>query len=639
MALTRNLSAIWIAALALALSSTCAFAQQGEPQGAIPLAMKPSWIPTGNLSTGREYHTATLLPDGQVLVIGGQAWEISGNAGWYTGPKNSAEIYDPVTGTWSPTGILNIARSRTTTATLLPTGQVLVTGGTETGSAELYDPATGRWRRTSSLITARSGHTATLLPNGRVLIVGGTQGGDSRTGLPNYVRSAELYDPATETWSNAEAPSTSPSFHTTLRLPSGNLLTIGLRSHSAYIANRDCTKLAELYNLATGRWSASTSSPVFGCALGQDDRTRATQLASGLVLVTGGGRAHLYNPATGEWSDTIAPTLAGSGHTLTLLANGQVLVTGGHAGDDSVVAAELYDPVTGTWVATVALSRNRAAHSATLLPTGKVLVAGGFDGNCCDWRYTLDATDLFDVGSGAVTSVSAASYGIMGLAREGIAVGFGNSLAMTSMQAATHPPPQQLAGTTVRVKDSAGVERLAPLFFVSPTQVSYQVPPGTAAGAATVTITSGDGTVSTGVSLIHTTAPSLFTANGDGRGVAAAVVRRLRADGSSRDEPVAWFVAEQNRFMTLPIDLGPATDRILLILFGTGIRFRSSLSAVIATIGGTYAEVISAEAQPDFAGVDQVEVLIPRNLAGRGEVDVLLTVDAQMANPVRINIK
>ena len=98
-----------------------AFAQQGEPR----------WIPTGKLSTGREYHTATLLRDGRVLVIGGYAWEISGNTGRQTGPKNSAEIYDPDTLTWHSTGSLNIARSGTTTATLLPTGQVLVTGGME----------------------------------------------------------------------------------------------------------------------------------------------------------------------------------------------------------------------------------------------------------------------------------------------------------------------------------------------------------------------------------------------------------------------------------------------------------------------------------------------------------------------------
>ena len=164
------------------------------------------------------------------------------------------------------------------------------------------------------------------------------------------------------------------------------------------------------------------------------------------------------------------------------------------------------------------------------------------------------------------------------------------------------------------------------------------MPPGTAAGAANVTIIGGDGAVSSGVLLIRTIAPSLFTANGDGQGLAAAFVRRVKADGSSSDQPIAQFDTAQGNYVPLPIDLGPQTDRVFLILFGTGIRFRSSLSSVIATIGGVYAEVSFAGAHPGFVGVDQVNVLLPRSLAGRGEVDVLLTVDAQLANPVRINL-
>jgi uncharacterized protein (TIGR03437 family) len=154
-----------------------------------------------------------------------------------------------------------------------------------------------------------------------------------------------------------------------------------------------------------------------------------------------------------------------------------------------------------------------------------------------------------------------------------------------------------------------------------------------------VTVAGEGGAVSAGSLLVHKVAPGLFTANGDGQGVAAALLRRVRADGSSLDEPVAQFDAEQNRFVPRPIDLGPETDRAFLILFGTGIRFRSSLSAVIATVGGMYAEVSSVDVFPDFPGVDQVNVVLPRGLAGRGEVDVLLTVDAQTANPVRIRIQ
>jgi len=154
-----------------------------------------------------------------------------------------------------------------------------------------------------------------------------------------------------------------------------------------------------------------------------------------------------------------------------------------------------------------------------------------------------------------------------------------------------------------------------------------------------VTITSGDGAVSTGVMLVNAVAPSLFTANGDGQGVVAALALRIKADGSQQLEPVAQIDAAQNKFIARPLDLGPETDQVYLILFGTGIRQRNALSSAIATIGGEYAEVSFAGAQGAFGGLDQVNVRVPRSLAGRGEVDVLLMVEAQMANAARVTIK
>ncbi len=309
--------------------------------------------------------------------------------------------------------------------------------------------------------------------------------------------------------------------------------------------------------------------------------------------------------------------------------------------EQSVSSAEIYDPATGTWSLTNALNPSRRSHRATLLLDGKVLVAGGFN-NPGDVPNFLKSAVLFDLGlpqSGTVTSVSAASYRLMGLASEAIAAGFGIGLATTTIGATTLPLPTELGGTAVKIKDSADAERPAPLFSVSPTQVNYQIPPGTAAGAASVIITSGNGTISTGAALIHAVAPSLFAANADGQGVAAALALRVKADGSRQFEPIAQFDAAQNKVVPLPLDLGPESDRVFLILFGSGIRFRGSLSAVIATIGGAYAQVSFAETQPSLVGVDQVNVFVPRSLAGRGEVDVLLTVEAKMANPVRINIK
>jgi uncharacterized protein (TIGR03437 family) len=298
-------------------------------------------------------------------------------------------------------------------------------------------------------------------------------------------------------------------------------------------------------------------------------------------------------------------------------------------------SAGLYDTITGKWNATASLNTTRSSYTATLLTDGKALiVVGGDQGNA------LRSAELYSTsGSGTVVTVSAASYHPMELANEAIAAAFDAGLATVTSAATTLPLPTQLAGTTVKVKDAAGMERLAPLFFVSPAQINYQIPAETAADAATITLTNSSGTVSTGVALIRAVAPSLFTANASGQGVAAAIALRVKADGSRSYEPIMQFDAVQNRVVARPLDPGPETDKVYLILFGTGMRARSSLSAVIASIGGVYAEVSYAGAQPDFAGLDQVNALVPRNLAGRGEVEVLLTVEAQMGNPVRIQIK
>jgi uncharacterized protein (TIGR03437 family) len=162
------------------------------------------------------------------------------------------------------------------------------------------------------------------------------------------------------------------------------------------------------------------------------------------------------------------------------------------------------------------------------------------------------------------------------LASESIVAAFGAGLATTTQVAASLPLPTTLAGTRVLVRDSAGVERDAPLFFVAPAQVNYLIPAGTAAGAATAPITSGDGKVSTGVVQIAAVAPGLFSANASGQGVASGVALRVKADGTQIYEPIARFDQAQNRFVAVPIDLGPnlgnATDQVFLILYGTGLR-------------------------------------------------------------------
>jgi uncharacterized protein (TIGR03437 family) len=239
--------------------------------------------------------------------------------------------------------------------------------------------------------------------------------------------------------------------------------------------------------------------------------------------------------------------------------------------------------------------------------------------------------------------VSAANFGGAELASESIVAAFGAGLATATQVATSLPLPTTLAGTRVLAPDSAGVERDAPLFFVAPAQVNYLIPAGTAAGAATVVITSGDGKVSTGVVQIAAVAPGLFSANASGQCVASGVALRVKADGTQTFEPIARFDQAQNRFVAVPIDLGPnlgnATDQVFLILYGTGFRNRSALTAVACKIGGADAEVLFAGAAPGFVGLDQSNVRLPRSLAGRGEVDVVMTVAGKAANVPRVAVK
>jgi uncharacterized protein (TIGR03437 family) len=236
----------------------------------------------------------------------------------------------------------------------------------------------------------------------------------------------------------------------------------------------------------------------------------------------------------------------------------------------------------------------------------------------------------------ALASVSAASFMATALAGESMVSSFGGGLAPGVQAAMVTPLPTSLAGVTVRVRDGAGAERASPLFFVSPGQINFQIPAGTMVGAATVTVVRENRAVARGGAQVTNASPGLFAANANGQGAAAAVALRVRAGGAQQFEPVAQFDPAQNRFITRPLDLGPPGDQLYLALFGTGIRFRRSSTPAIVRIGGIEAEALYAGAQGGFVGLDQVNALVPRSLAGRGEVDVTVIVDGRTSNPVRV---
>jgi len=210
-------------------------------------------------------------------------------------------------------------------------------------------------------------------------------------------------------------------------------------------------------------------------------------------------------------------------------------------------------------------------------------------------------------------------------------------LAAGTEVASVIPLPTTLAGASVIVKDNLGTERLAPLFFVSPNQINYLAPEGTQVGPASMMVISQGQVAGTGTLQIAAVAPGLFTANASGRGVAAALALRVGADGSQTVQPVFQCGDTPASCVAQPIDFGAESDQVFLLLFGTGIRGRSSPSAVSVTVGGQAVEVLAAVAQGDFVGLDQVNVRLPRGLMGSGEVNVVLSADSRNANTVTVN--
>ena len=335
------------------------------------------FVPTGSMTVAREGHTATLLPNGMVLIAGGED---------DSGILASAELYDPADGTFTATGSMTEVRAGHT-ATLLPNGKVLIASGlanlrvpTGPPSAELYDPAVGTFTTAGTVDAARGGHTATLLPNGKVLFAGGTEL-NNEAGTWVTFASTELYDPISETFTATGSMTAARSGHTATLLPSGKVL---IASGYDDVNSYGVSASAELYDPSAGTSTATGSMAV--AAVEQ----AATLLPSGKVLITGGNdgsrnyspfaSAELYDPAAGTFTATSNMSVARAYHTAALLPSGKVLIAGGASDSNTtLMSAELYDPAAGTFTATGSMTTTRSGHTATLLPSGKVLIAGGLD--------------------------------------------------------------------------------------------------------------------------------------------------------------------------------------------------------------------------------------------------------------------
>jgi hypothetical protein len=414
-----------------------------------------TWSSLSRMSFARAGHTATLLPTGHVLVVGGFEPSASSARGILAQEEETAsnlpfgtvELYDPETKQWQLLEARLKEARYAHTATLLPSGEVLITGGfNEQGpltSSELFNPNTKQWTPAGGLLTARGQHTAALLPNGQVLVAAG-QGADGP------LNSTEFFTPDNLNWSPGTSLSDAREAHSATVLFSGAVLVTGgsgprgygvgaelytppqvaPRGRSTWLpvgdmltaqAGHTATKLdsgkvlvSGGYGFAPGYPGAIVYSPVTNTWLptspmvsNRDDHTATLLPSSGQVLVAGGdglGISELYDPATDTWAAT--NNMMGSArklHTATLLPNGKVLVAGGELALTGLATAELYEPVTGLWTPTGDMITARERHTATLLPDGKVLVTGGTD---ADGGAALNKAELYDPASGTWTATA-----------------------------------------------------------------------------------------------------------------------------------------------------------------------------------------------------------------------------------------
>ncbi len=347
-----------------------------------------AWTPAGSIGQHHVFMPTVTLPDGRVLMVGGQNSMV--------GDITDVQLFDPSTGAWSAGSPLSIPRSAAT-ATFLDNGTVLVTGGVTMGlpfrfsvkSTEIYHPDTNTWTSGPDMGTERARHTATKLEDGRVLIVGGWGGGSSTS--QHGLQSAELYDPGSNSFSPVASTPYYRSEHFAALLPNGAVLVAGGMGTpvvgGAGQNSGDYLSSADLFDPATGAW---TELP----AMADNHRYgTATALADGRVLLAGGGSGHVngpgtanaevFDPGTNTWSQTAPMRVIRTNHVSALLADGRVFVSGGYQTNGLGPAnyysdGEIYDAATDSWTGAASTTVPRWNGTTATLLDGSVLLIGGF---------------------------------------------------------------------------------------------------------------------------------------------------------------------------------------------------------------------------------------------------------------------
>lgn len=336
----------------------------GSAQAQVQIAVtgSGSWVSQAVLPTGRHYAPVVRLQSGKALVIGGFT---------ASGVTASVLVYDPAGNSWTAAAPMLTPRSDGS-ATVLPDGRVLVAGGDGAGispiaAAEIYDPVADTWQLAASMAEARTRATSTLLPNGKVLVIGGY----SRIPSLTFSQTAELYDPAFNTWTSMATPLSSPrAQHAAQLLPGGNeVLVIGGVNRNGFVTSAERFPVND----------SGATTPVAGTVPAANVYT-SVLLADGDVLAMGDGSstAMRFDVATSGWTASVFSSTR-SLPTMTTLADGRVLLAGGTgSGGVRLTTAEIYNPDFDVWTPASSMSTGRSAASAVLLSDGSVLVVGGF---------------------------------------------------------------------------------------------------------------------------------------------------------------------------------------------------------------------------------------------------------------------
>ncbi|WP_413568370.1 Kelch repeat-containing protein [Bdellovibrio sp. HCB117] len=381
-----------------------------------------TWSTAASLTTGRCYHTATLLKDGRVIVMGGRTTNT--NVLTTSNYSNSVEIYNPATNVWTSATAMSAARAYHS-AVLLKNGKILIVGGRNTATlltTALYNPSSNSWAAGQSLTKSRKDHTATLLPDGKVVIIGGVDGATELTDTTIFdptmgvngafsagaslsvarkshtatlvgdkifvvgggtattaYKDTLMYNPSTNQWSPLDDMEIGPRIFHTANIAGKYLVVLGGIPSPSNTASVHATP--EKLDLSAYVWKSEASMSV--------DRfiPAAALLKNGKVLIAGGlsttptfvfqASSEIFDPSTNTWSAAAPLPAARVRSTATVLASGKVLVVGGQDATGTFNSSVIYDSDSDTWSSGPSMSHYRSAHTATLLPNGKVLIIGG----------------------------------------------------------------------------------------------------------------------------------------------------------------------------------------------------------------------------------------------------------------------